>query len=158
MFVFDLCRIWWCSIILAWWSPKIWTKICNNRLFCFFKEVFSTWHAKSTKNQAILKSTCQNHDSENLHMKNLIFSLGSALTQAKGHFFTIFQGGVNFGSPWLGNRSSYRPLVGLIGFGIENTFSMRCFAISKISISALVVPHKLKMSYSYTLNGFWRGC
>ena len=27
-----LCRILWCSIILAWWSPKIWMKICNT---CF---------------------------------------------------------------------------------------------------------------------------
>ena len=59
-------------------------------------------------------------------------SLAGALSIGKYHISEVFEGGVNFGGLQLGNRLSYRPLVGLIGSGIENTFSMRCFAILNI--------------------------
>ena len=36
-------------------------------VFLFIK-TFLTWHAKSTKKPAILIDSCQNNDSENLHL------------------------------------------------------------------------------------------
>ena len=72
------------------------------------------------------------------NFKNHYISLSGASNNQICHIVIhsmVFEGVVNFGGLQLGNRLSYRPLVGLIGSGIENTFSMRCFAISKITIS-----------------------
>ena len=72
------------------------------------------------------------------NFKNHYISLSGASNNQKCHIVIhsmVFEGGVNFGGLQLANRLSYRPLVSLIGQGIENTFSMRCFAISKITIS-----------------------
>ena len=50
------------------------------------------------------------------------FSLKGALTKPTGHFWAVFQGGVNFGSPYLRNRFRYTLLVGLNGSNRKKYF------------------------------------
>ena len=45
--------------------------------------------------------------------------------------YLIWEGGVNFGSQYLRNRLSYRPLVGPNGSGTKNTLLMGYLASSK---------------------------
>ena len=72
------------------------------------------------------------------------FSLNGALINEKGHFLAVFQGGVDFGSLYLGNRLSYRLLVGPNGSGLKNTFSLGHLPRLKNVILALMVLWLMK--------------
>ena len=71
--------------------------------------------------------------------KKCFFSLRDALTKAKGCFLAVFQGGVNFGSPYLRNRLSYRLLVGPNGSCRKNTCFISCF----LRLENVILTHSL---------------
>ena len=68
----------------------------------------------------------------------------SLVVTRKVNFLRFLKGGVNFGSPYLGNHLSYRPGIGSIGLGLKNTVFLGVYSNSEIVNLSVLLPTVVK--------------